>query len=153
MSNVGTFWVKGTGVKTVKLDKKGLRFKCRRCATFCCRLGGPMVGCKDLRRLKKAISKIDSFIETAAVGTSVIKVLASKPNRQCILLRRDSRGKYRCSEYALRPDACRTYPFKLIRRDSCLTVLVSPCRGLNYKEGQLIDERLVGKYLRFATVA
>jgi len=112
-----------------------------------------MVTCKDLTRLKKAISKINSFIETAAVGTSVIKVLASKPSRQCILLRRDSRSKYRCSEYALRPDACRTYPFKLIRRDGCLTVLVSPCRGLSYKEGQMVDERLVGKYLRFATVA
>jgi len=153
MSNVGTFSVKGTRVRTVKLDKKGLRFSCRRCATFCCRLGGPVVTCKDLTRLRKAISKIDSFIETAAAGTSVITVLASKPNRQCILLRKDSRGKYRCSEYTLRPDACRTYPFKLIRQDACLTVLVSPCRGLNYKEGQLIDERLVGKYLRFATVA
>jgi len=153
MSSVGKFSIEGTHVRTFKLDTKDLRFNCRRCATFCCRLGGPVVSRKDLARLRRGIRKIDRFTETVAVGTSVAKVLASKPNGQCILLSKGRRNRYRCLAYELRPDVCRTYPLKLIRQGSRLTVLVFPCRGLNYREGELINGELVSKYLRFATVA
>lgn len=112
-----------------------------------------MVTSKDLARLRRAMPEIDDLTETVAVGKSVNKVLSSNPDSQCVLLSKESQNKFRCSKYELRPDACRTYPFKLIRKDARLTVLVFPCRGLNYKKGELIDEKFVRKYLRFATVA
>jgi len=108
---------------------------------------------RDLARLRRAIPKIDDLTETVAVGRSINKVLSSNPDSQCVLLSKDHQNKFRCSKYELRPDACRTYPFKLIRKDARLTVLVFPCRGLNYKKGELINEEFVRKYLRFATVA
>lgn len=112
-----------------------------------------MVTSKDLARLRRAIPEIDDLIETVAVGKCINKVLSSNPDGQCALLSKESQNKFRCSKYKLRPDICRTYPFKLIRKDARLAVLVFPCRGLNYRKGELIDEEFVRKYLRFATVA
>jgi hypothetical protein len=43
----------------IKLDllRKDLRFKCQRCAIFCCKLGGPALNVKDLQRLRQAGTK------------------------------------------------------------------------------------------------
>ncbi len=112
-----------------------------------------MVTSKDLTRLRRAVPKIDDLTEAIAVGIGMNKVLASNPNGQCVLLSKDGQNKFRCSKYELRPDACRTYPFKLIRQDARLTVLVLPCKGLSYRKGKLIDGKFISKYLRFATVA
>lgn len=112
-----------------------------------------MVTSKDLARLRRAIPEIDDLTETVAVGKNINKVLSSNADGQCVLLSKESQNKFRCSMYELRPDACNIYPFKLIRKDARLTVLVFPCRGLNYKKGELVDEEFVRKYLRFATVA
>jgi len=153
MSVVGTFLIEGKQVRTVKLNAEGLRFKCVRCAAFCCRLGGPVVTTRDLQRLREAVLEIDDITETVIVGTSRNKVLPSRPNGQCILLSKDGPNKYRCLEYELRPDACRAYPFKLIRHGAHLTVLVLPCRGLSYRKGELINAGFINRYLRFATAA
>jgi len=153
MSVVGTFLIEGSRVKTVRLNAKGLRFSCVRCAAFCCRLGGPVVTTRDLQRLRAAVPEIDDLTETVLVGTNRNKVLPSRSNGQCILLSKDGPNRYRCLEYELRPEACRAYPFKLIRHGARLTVLVLPCRGLSYKEGELINARFINRYLRFATAA
>ena len=153
MSVVGTFLIKGKQVTPIGLDTKRLRFNCVRCATFCCRLGGPTVTVRDLMRLRRGVPEIDNITETKVVGASLTKVLASKPNGQCILLSKDRQNRHRCLEYELRPDACRVYPFKLIRQNTRLTVLVLPCRGLSYRKGKLINTRFISKYLGFATAA
>jgi len=153
MSVVGTFLIVGKQVRPIGLNTKRLRFNCVRCATFCCRLGGPTVTVKDLMRLRRAIPEIDNITETVVVGANLIEVLASKPNGQCVLLSKDRQNRHRCIEYELRPDACRVYPFKLIKQNTRLTVLVLPCRGLSYRKGELINARFISKYLGFATAA
>jgi len=153
MSVVGTFLIDGKQVRTVRFNVETLRFNCVRCAAFCCRLGGPVVTTRDLQRLRAAVPEIDDLTETVLVGTNRNKVLPSRSNGQCILLSKDGPNRYRCLEYELRPEACRAYPFKLIRHGAHLTVLVLPCRGLSYKEGKLINARFINRYLRFATAA
>lgn len=153
MPKVATFLIQGTQIITIRLDAKGLRFKCRRCATFCCRLGGPVATRKDLVRLRGAVCRIENLVETMTVGTRRVRALASNPAGQCIILRRTNRSSYRCSTYGRRPDICRMYPFRLVRRGSRLNLHVLPCRGLNYRRGELVDKKFVKKLLRTTTVA
>jgi len=150
MSSVGIFSVEGGHVRPVKVNVRDLRFKCLRCAAFCCSLGGPMVSRKDISRLRRGVKKIDQLIETVNVGTRKAKVLSSRPNGQCILLSKRSQNRYGCLAYELRPDRCRSYPFRLIRRGSRLELFVLPCRGLNRTRGRLVDEEFVREHLEFA---
>ena len=151
MSSVGTFSVEGGHVRPVKVNVRDLRFKCLRCAAFCCWLGGPVVSRKDINRLRRGVEKIDQLIETVDVGTRKARVLSSKPNGQCILLSKRSQNRYGCLAYEFRPDTCRSYPFRLIRKESRLEVFVLPCRGLNRTCGRLVDEEFVREHLEFAT--
>ena len=41
-------------VKHIALFGNNFRFKCQRCPTFCCKLGGPKLSSKDVEQLKKA---------------------------------------------------------------------------------------------------
>lgn len=151
MSIVGTFLIEDDKVKPHRLSSKRLRFRCIRCAVFCCRLGGPVVTARDLKRLRAAVPRIDRMTETTSIGTARVKVLRSEPSGECPLLRKDAPDRYRCSAYEFRPDACRAYPFRLIRSVNCLKVIVLPCRGLSEEKGRLVDARFLSQYLRFAT--
>lgn len=153
MSIVGTFLIEGDKVKAPRLRMKRLKFRCIRCAVFCCKLGGPVVTVRDLVRLRAIIPRVDRMTETAYVGAVRVKVLRSKRRGECALLSEDTPNRYRCSVYEFRPDACRTYPFKLIRSGNRVSVMVLPCRGLSYEKGHLVDAGLVSRYLRFATAA
>lgn len=150
MSAAAVFLIKGSHLKVTKLSPKGLRFKCRRCGTFCCRLGGPVVTSDDVVRLKRSCPDIENATETVVLGRTVGTVLVAKPNGECIFFQRRGDGGV-CSVYNHRPDVCRTYPFRLVREGNSLIVSLLPCVGLNTKEGRLLNGKLIREYLQFAT--
>ena len=140
-------------MKPGTIEGVGIRFICLRCGTFCCRLGGPVVTEKDLERLQSSIPNIDRLTKTIARGGDSVRVLVEKPNGECILFLREGRGKGVCSEYELRPDVCRAYPIRIIRKASHYEVSLLPCKGLNPDKGRVINERFIQRHLKFATVA
>jgi len=152
MSLVGRFLIEDNKVRTDSMECMSLRFNCRRCGAFCCRLGGPVVSQKDLMRLRRSVPKIDHCTETVALGPHVVTMLVSKPSGECILFSKRNKKQGVCSKYRYRPDVCRTYPFELVKEGTRLTLRVLPCTGLNRKKGRLIDEKFVRNHLRFATV-
>ena len=135
--------------------KRNFRFKCKRCATFCCKLGGPNLTEKDVQQLKKAGYATDNFLEptTKRESNSAPKMqsrLGKRDDGSCIFLRFNNRLKiYKCSIYDVRPVLCRMYPFDFERIDSNSFMLkfIPCCRGLNSPDGQLVDERFVSNYL------
>jgi Fe-S-cluster containining protein len=131
-------------VRHIVLFGNNLRFKCRRCATFCCKLGGPRLSLKDVEQLKKAGLTRAEFLE-AANGR-----LRSTVSGSCVLLKFDSQKRfYECTVYPYRPALCRLYPFHVEKTSSDTLVLkLLPCRGINRRVGAIIDERfLIGNVL------
>jgi len=55
-------------VKHITLHVNDLRFKCKRCATFCCELGGPKLSARDIGRLKKTGPVKLTFLMSITVG-------------------------------------------------------------------------------------
>ena len=153
MSVLATFQIEGNRVRAGVVNCAGLRFSCRKCGTFCCRLGGPVVNRKDIIRLKKSMPDIDHLTKTVVMGPDAVSVLASKSNGECILFTQRNKSEGVCSKYRDRPDVCRTYPLEFVREGRTLTVRVLPCRGLNHRKGRLIDKGFIQKQLGSAIVA
>jgi Fe-S-cluster containining protein len=126
-------------VKHVALFDNNLRFKCQRCATFCCKLGGPRLSSKDVEQLKKAGLTRTEFLDTANGR------LKSTVSGACALLKFDSQKKlYECTVYPYRPALCRVYPFHVERTSLDRFVLkLLPCKGLNRRFGAIIDEHFL----------
>lgn len=119
--------------------KRNFRFKCKRCAAFCCKLGGPNLTEKDVQRIKKAGYIRDDFLN-----------LGKRDDGSCIFLRFDDKLKvYECSIYDIRPALCRIYPFHFERIDSnsFLLKFIPCCMGLNGPDGELVDERFISNHL------
>jgi len=118
---------------------RNLRFKCKRCATFCCKLGGPTLSLKDVERLRKAGYKEVEFLD-GAHGS-----LKNKADSSCVFLQLDKERRfYECSVYDSRPAFCRLYPFHFEKISSSSFMLkILPCRGINRRYGELVDERFV----------
>ena len=130
----------GTGnVKHVSLFSDNLRFKCRRCATFCCRLGGPRLSLKDVERLRKAGLTRGQFLDATDA------TLRNTVSGSCVLLKFDQQERfYECTVYANRPALCRLYPFHVEKTSSDRFALkLLPCRGINRRLGTIIDERFL----------
>ena len=135
--------------------KRNFRFKCKRCATFCCKLGGPNLNEKDVQRIKEAGYVMDNFLEpiTKKESNSVLKMesrLGKRDDGSCIFLRCNDKVKiYECSIYDIRPAVCRIYPFEFERIDSNSFMLkfIPCCRGLNSPDGELVDKRFISNYL------
>lgn len=106
----------------------------------------------DLVRLRKGNPDIDSTADTIRLGSHLVTIIKTKSNGECIFYSRHA-GKGVCGMYRNRPDVCKTYPFKLIRRKDHLTVFLLPCLGLNTEKGSLLSENFFSKYLRFADAA
>jgi len=130
-------------VKNITFFIRNLRFKCKRCATFCCKLGGPMLSLKDVERLEKAGFKEVEFLD------DVHGSLKNKADGSCVFLQLNKeRHFYECSVYDSRPALCRLYPFhfeKISPNSSMLKIL--PCRGINWRYGELVDERFIITHL------
>jgi Fe-S-cluster containining protein len=126
-------------VKHIALFSKNLRFKCQRCATFCCKLGGRRLSSNDVEQLKKAGLTRAEFLD-ATNGRPKSTVSGS-----CVFLRFDSQNRfYECTVYRYRPALCRLYPFHIKKVGSDRFVLeLLPCRGINRRLGAVIDERFL----------
>lgn len=122
---------------------ENLKFKCKRCAILCCKLGGPTLSTIDYERLKNAgLCDID-FLDTAH------NRLKSKANGSCIYLNFDAKNRvYSCEIYNLRPALCRVYPFCFEKTSSrCIILKIMPCMGIDRHYGELIDEKLINSHL------
>jgi Fe-S-cluster containining protein len=126
-------------VRHLKLFDDRLRFKCQRCATFCCKLGGPRLTPKDVVQLKKTGLPATEFLD------SVNMCLKNTPSGFCVLLEFDSQKQsYQCKVYPHRPDHCRLYPFHFEKVDSKrFLVTLLPCKGINRHRGAIVDERFL----------
>lgn len=141
-------------VKDLSLFQKHFRFKCGRCATFCCRLGGPKLARKDVERIEEAGYLVKDFLEPT---NGEFKDLPTTPgnlkNREdgsCIFLKFDAKqNRYQCSIYDFRPILCKLYPFDFERVGSNIVVLkvIPCCRGLNNSNGKLVDESFIINHL------
>jgi Fe-S-cluster containining protein len=130
---------KTNSVKKVTLHIKNLKFQCKRCATFCCKLGGPRLSARDIERLKKA-----GYRETGLLEATHNR-LKSAANGSCIYLKFDTEKQaYQCAVYDHRPALCKLYPlhFKKISPD-CFDLKLMPCLGINRRFGELFDEKFI----------
>jgi len=142
-------------IENLSIHQKSLRFKCRRCATFCCRLGGPKLTRKDIEQIKRAGYPLKDFLEPAL--NSEFKGIAirggsmkNKEDGSCIFLKFDAEeNRYECSIYDFRPVLCKLYPFDFDRVGSNVIVLkfIPCCRGLNLPDGDLVDEEFIANHL------
>jgi len=139
----------------LSLHQKHLRFKCGRCATFCCKLGGPWLTEKDIERIKQAGYDAKDFFEPASnnkfKGLPIMcGSLKNKEDGSCIFLKFDmEEDRYECSIYDFRPTLCRLYPFDFDRVSPGSVVLkfIPCCRGLNSPEGELVDEEFINNHV------
>lgn len=141
-------------IKDLSLLQKHFRFKCKRCATFCCRLGGPKLTRNDIERIKEAGYHVKDFLEPVNSKFKALSVMhSSLRNREdgsCIFLKFDSeQNRYECSIYDFRPVLCRLYPFDFDRVDPNIIILkfIPCCRGLNNPDGELVDEKFIVNHL------
>jgi len=130
-------------VKHITFDERKLRFKCKRCATFCCKLGGPKLTLDDIERLKQAGHNKAEFLD--AVHSS----LKNRADGSCAFLQLNKeRNIYECSVYDSRPTLCRLYPFYFQKTSPNLFVLkILPCRGISLRSGKAVDEGFLVNHL------
>jgi len=134
-----SFEPKTGNVKNITFYIRNLRFKCKRCATFCCKLGGPPLSTTDIKRLKKAGYKQVEFLNIDQHS------LRNRADGSCIFLRLEKeRNIYECSVYDSRPTLCRLYPLHLEKiSPNSFMLKIMPCRGTNRRAGEPIDERFI----------
>ena len=139
----------------LSVHQKSVRFKCIRCATFCCKLGGPKLTRKDIERIKRAGYSMKDFLEPAQNSEfkdlPIMKgELKNREDGSCIFLKFDAKeNRYACSIYDFRPTLCRLYPFDFDWADSniILLKLIPCCRGVNVPDGDSVDEEFIANHL------
>jgi len=122
-----------------------LRFKCQRCAVFCCKLGGPRLLPKDIERLKRAGVSPNRFLN--AEQTS----MESRKDGSCIFLSFNTQEDlYSCSIHDQRPTFCRLYPFQFEKSglQSYSLSFIPCCNGLNNADGEAVDAKFFTKFLK-----
>jgi len=147
-------------ITNLTLYQKRLRFGCRRCATLCCKLGGPKLIDKDVERIKQAGYSIEEFLEPTFNNEfkELPIIRGNMKNREdgsCVFLKFDAqKGVYECLIYDLRPALCNLYPFDFERTGSSSFVLklIPCCRGLNNPGGELVDKKFIIKHLLSAVL-
>ena len=86
---------KSRQITDLSLLQKRFRFKCKRCATFCCRLGGPKLTRKDIERIEEAGYHVKDFLEPANSEFEGMPVMrGSLKNREdgsCFFLKFDAK--------------------------------------------------------------
>ncbi len=133
--------------QVIKLNLHGrpLKFRCQRCAVFCCKLGGPKLSRSDIERLKQMGNNPDTFLDLK--GSS----LKSREDGSCLFLSfKAEEDLYQCSVYDYRPALCRLYPFHFEELGPQVYALkvIPCCNGLNTADGEIVNERFLIKFLR-----
>jgi len=130
------------------------RFKCKRCAALCCKLGGPVLTRKDAELIENAGYPVKDFLEplnTDEEGSPrVYGSLKTRKDGSCIFLKFDVElNCFKCSIYDFRPALCRLYPFSFEGLGSNRIALkyIPCCIGLNNPEGELLDKKFVSRHL------
>ena len=102
-----------------------------------------MLSLKDVERLKKAGYKEAEFLDDAHGN------LRSKADGSCVFLQVDKeRHFFECSVYDSRPALCRLYPFHFEKiNPNSFMLKILPCRGLNRRYGELVDEKFIITHL------
>lgn len=145
-------WDPETGkIADVFFFRTDLRFKCNRCAVFCCKLGGPRMGREDIQRLIQAGYEPEDFLDVEAEGRPGLEggaksVMKQRENGSCVFLEYDGQNKiYRCSVYEFRPELCRLYPFEFRRTglNTGLLRVIPCCNGLNTREGAPVGRKMI----------
>ena len=132
-----------------------LRFRCKRCAVFCCKLGGPVLAKSDMERAELAGHRLEDFLETTVDPKfkglpMMVGNLKNNIDGSCVFLKSSpKRGVYECAIYDSRPARCRLYPFDFERVSSnSFTLKFIPCcNGLNAEDGELVNENFIMKHL------
>ncbi len=142
---------KTKGITKITFHQKRLRFRCHRCATFCCKLGGPKLTKRDIERIKQAGYPVEDFLEP--LSNKEFKdlpimccSLKNMEDGSCVfLISEPEKGVHKCSIYDVRPALCRFYPFDFEKVGPCSFVLklISCCRGLNNSHGELVNEEFI----------
>ncbi|PVX26880.1 MAG: hypothetical protein CW691_00065 [Candidatus Bathyarchaeum sp.] len=148
-----TFDPKNGTPKDLKLTTN-LRFKCKRCAALCCKLGGPPLTRKDVEQIKKAGYRVNDFLEPINRNVKVLPqtcgTLKTRADGSCIFLQSDNEQKqFTCSIYDFRPALCRLYPFSFEKQgsNSIALKIIPCCMGLNNPEGEQLTEHFVASRL------
>ena len=138
----------------IHLFEKNLRFRCKRCAIYCCKLGGPWLTEEDIELIESAGHKTSAFVEDSKIKyenrSLMTKAMKNRKRGSCIFLRKDKRRHaYECSIYEIRPVFCRLYPFEIKRIDidSFFLRILPFCNGLNDAGGELVNKGFVAKHL------
>jgi Fe-S-cluster containining protein len=141
-------------VRDIFIHQRHLRFKCRRCASLCCRLGGPRLTRQDAERIRKAgydaIDFLDPLNNKPEGLAFTCGSLKSGKDGSCIFLKsRPDQKRYECSIYDFRPALCRLYPFDFERKgpNVILLKLIPCCRGLSDAGGVSVDEEFIAEHL------
>jgi len=92
----------------IRLYERSFRFKCKRCAIYCCKLGGPSLTKEDIEQMESAGHKISEFVEDAKSQygnhSFMVSAMKSRKDGSCIFLRTDEkRNAYECSILKLDP--------------------------------------------------
>jgi Fe-S-cluster containining protein len=144
---------KNKRITDLKLTQSHFRFKCKRCAILCCKLGGPLLTRKDAEMIEKAGNPVKDFLEPINQNIEdlpIIGALKTRPDSSCIFLRFDpEKNCFQCSIYDNRPSLCRLYPFSFESLGSnCVALKFIPCcMGLNNPEGKVLDKKFVSNRL------
>lgn len=128
----------------ISFPKTSLKFKCQRCAVFCCKCGGPQLFPKDVRNLRRS----GKYADPSVGGYEL--ALPNNEDGSCVFLSTDSDRVFTCRVYNLRPTLCRAYPFQFerIKGNTFSMNLIPCCNGLNTPDGQPIDEHFFMSYLK-----
>jgi Fe-S-cluster containining protein len=138
----------------LKHANKQFRFKCKRCAVLCCKLGGPMLTQKDAELIAMAGYPIKNFLEPingdAEGFPLMVGGLKTRADGSCVFLKFDAEQNcFQCDIYDHRPALCRLYPFSFERLspNSVALKFIPCCMGLNNPEGEPLDENFVSNLL------
>jgi Fe-S-cluster containining protein len=130
---------------TIELGPENFRFSCKRCASLCCRLGGPALSKEEIEKIEATGNSLAEFVEPID-GKSYCGRLKSKDDGSCVFLGFDDEKKcHVCGVYDVRPSLCRLYPFCFERLESNKFALkiIPCCLGLNSPDGELVDKKYI----------
>lgn len=138
----------------LEVTQKQFRFKCKRCATLCCKLGGPELLEYDVKKIETTGYQRKDFLESSEKTgfnlTRAVGFLKTREDGSCVFLTQNSNMNYFiCSIYKVRPVLCRIYPFMIESLDQNKMVIkfIPCCKGLNNPEGKILDEKFFSRKL------
>jgi Fe-S-cluster containining protein len=145
-----TFEPKNRKIIELKLANNLFRFKCKRCAALCCKLGGPVLTRKDAKLIGAAGYPVTDFLEPKngdAEGLPLVfGNLKTRADGSCVFLKFDAEQNcFQCGIYDIRPALCRLYPFSFesLGSNSVALKVIPCCMGLNNPDGEPSDENFV----------